>query len=395
MSEFFLVGGHFTDLDKLSFQSTTIYSTYLSMWLGDANFVEDIITDSEQNLLNHRFTFIAPNIQKEYIPHINSELKNSYVFKSSTETQNLKKVKSTYYDQSMIITPKEEQNYYWFNNIIFRFNKFLTLFIDQPVFFEKIELNQLVIEKEKSKKNKCYLFLHQPNGVIKEKYKRDEMLFNYNDLKDIGKLFSNWLEKAEVLDNVYNLHFTDVYNSNIDLESKLLNAVQTLEVYHRAMGYGKEFDDKEKVEYLETISNALDGLLPDDKVKLIRGKLNHFNEPTLRNRLENISKKLLSNETKTFLFNSNKKVDSFNFKVSSTRNYLTHYDENSNDKRFEGVELFHATNLLKVVGLILLYKEIGIQEDIILSKIKNNGPLYRRVDKAKKGLNIIKLDNNE
>src|SRR5699024_1480387 len=175
-----------------------------------------------------------------------------------------------------------------------------------------------------------------------------KMLFTFEDVRsNFENIFNNWFKKMSELKNVYNLHLGNFFNKNT-VETKFLNAIQALEVYHRTQGHGKLFSDEDKNAYLHTVNESIKDVLPDkikkknnkkkkqekiykdeekndylqtdnekikdvlpDKIKKeINKSLKHLNEYSLNKRLKDIIRNL-NDDTITFLFGSRKKGKHF------------------------------------------------------------------------------------
>src|SRR5699024_9427618 len=156
--------------------------------------------------------------------------------------------------------------------------------------------------------------------------------------------------------------------SNQVIETKFLNAIQTLEVYHRTLDKEEEFSDSHKQEYLRIISDAIEGKIPDEIKKRVIENLEYFNKYSLGKRLRDILKSL-DNDTVSYLFKNRKNAKDFFYRAVLTRNDLTHNGRSKKDKTFKGIEKFYAFKLLRVLSLILLFKELGINESLTLDAI--------------------------
>ncbi|WP_283154124.1 HEPN domain-containing protein [Guptibacillus hwajinpoensis] len=387
---YFIVGDHITDIDEIKFRSVNISSTYLTKWFNNRPFHTEDKLDEESNLINQSNTFIAPEVHSVYVKSIDAEICNNYNFNQQSDSVTKMNLK---YREFLKITPDEWQDFDWYRKNINKLNRLLSLFVGEPVYLERMvlegEIEDTGFGEDFNETKKYHVYFSQREVKVNEKLISGKMLFTYPEVKqNLGVIFDNWFEKESYLNNVLNLYFGDIYNGNVDLETKFLNAVQTLEVYHRNSGYGKLFSDEEKDKDLNIINEALTGLIPDDKLAAINSRLKYYNDYSLVKRLEDIVKDKLNNDTKEYLFKSNTKAGSFIFKSANTRNYLTHYDETSQEKRFVGVEMFYATKLLKALSGILLLKELGIDESIALNKAKTNHSLSQLIAISKKELNF-------
>jgi len=109
--------------------------------------------------------------------------------------------------------------------------------------------------------------------------------------------------------------------------------------------------------------------MPGDLKQAMVSRLKYGNEYSLRKRMKLLlgslsrqSRHLVSEHEAAF-------VDS----VVATRNYLTHYDPESKDAALDGVALSKVNTQLQKLLLLLLLKDIGIDEEVVGNAIAKNG----------------------
>lgn len=144
-----------------------------------------------------------------------------------------------------------------------------------------------------------------------------------------------------------------------------MNLAQCAETYHRRRFGGKYQSDEEYrndlyQRFLEAIPQDLDGGF---RQSLKQGKLRFANEYSLRKRLQEITNKL-STLPISFI-NTDEAQARFISKVCDTRNYLTHYDPQLQDKAAKGIELFELKEKLKILLGICLLEETGFSFESI------------------------------
>jgi hypothetical protein len=143
---------------------------------------------------------------------------------------------------------------------------------------------------------------------------------------DIAQIWPSPLARMfEVRDHVrsaLDLYFAVVNSPGLYIEVQFLNLAQALESLHRGRGpspimKAEDFDRvRERIEAM-LMANDL-GLKKDARASLC-GKLNHWNEITLRKRLRQILKSLRPAARRALGDNQD-----FVHRVANTRNYLTH-----------------------------------------------------------------------
>lgn len=191
------------------------------------------------------------------------------------------------------------------------------------------------------------------------------MVFSFKDISDkFDDCLSNWIEKAELLDPVYDLYFGTLYNPHMYLEQRFLSLVQSLESYHRRIIRSSELPEIDHKNRIDLILEST----PSEYKKWLKGKLEYSNEPGLRKRLREIIGRypqiMGSKRDKTKFINS----------VVKIRNHLTHYS-NSEDIIIRTVlkdrrQFYDLTQNLKNLIELCFLTELGFDED----EIKNTIP---------------------
>src|SRR5829696_6908392 len=193
-----------------------------------------------------------------------------------------------------------------------------------------------------------------------------DMLFGLRDLPEgFGPTVEWWLERAEVLDPVYQLYLGTIYNPQSYLEQRFLNLVQALEVYHRRAMSSSDLQEEEHKKRKEEILEAV----PDQHKRWLERKLKYSNEPTLAERLREIFGRYP--ESISLIIGKSKKAKAnFIDKVVASRNYLTHFDQSLEAKAAQGEGLYPITQKLRLLIEICLLGEIGFEAERIRDLIK-------------------------
>ncbi|MGD6815487.1 HEPN domain-containing protein [Metabacillus sp. 113a] len=381
-----IVGGHFNSVDEISFHSIAIYPTYFSKWTSKSPFVKEYgLKDGTIGTLNN-ISFPDVDLFEEYIPSMNAKVKE--VFFTNVTGDYSDNFNYTYKGGLKII-PDEWKSFNEFNEVLYQFLRLYTLLVGSPTYLEKVvfygEENAPFNKFEQRKK--YYFFKKQKDMKIINNFTRHDSLINYETIKDnFSQVIGLWFEKSEALKNIKDIYFTDFY-MEMYLETRFLNAVQTLEIYHRKKNYDVPMDSEEYMENCQKLLFQIQGNFPEDFSEIIISKLTYGNEYSLGKRLRTIIKEL-NPETKTFLIGNSDDRNRFVQQLVETRNYLTHYDlENKQNVLHETDEIYYAFQRVKAISTIVLFKEIGLDEDIILSKIMENSKYSNSISTAKKVLN--------
>ena len=167
------------------------------------------------------------------------------------------------------------------------------------------------------------------------KIDRNRMLFGFSDIRDNAEgMINKWIESYEDYRNAFDLYFLAQLKPQLSLELKFLTLAQGLEVYHRRMSSDDAPEmDEIKLKYKELVQGLIEQY-PDGKdKKWLEGKLDHLNDVTLGKRI-----KELINPFKE-IFGNSKQRGKLARKILVTRNYLTHYDPESEPEAAKGADL--------------------------------------------------------
>jgi len=188
------------------------------------------------------------------------------------------------------------------------------------------------------------------------------MLFSFDDIKDRFEQFiRNWLTKYEQLGPVFDLYFGAINNPYSYTTHKFLNIVQGLESYHRRTFSSTALPPEE----FEKRRRELTEALPQYR-KWIDWKLRFANEPSLEQRLKDLGDKY-----RLSIVPMVGAYDTYFSRVAATRNYLTHFDEESREKAASGGELRGMVQTLTLFLETFLLTELGFGYDEVVRMQRN------------------------
>lgn len=189
------------------------------------------------------------------------------------------------------------------------------------------------------------------------------MLFDYQKIKDtFSQKFSNWFNRADILDTVMDQYFFVIDRNISRLELNFLQLIQAIESYHRRTRTNTAIPIEE---HELRIKNILESV-PEEHRKWLAQKIHYSNEPSLRQRLKDIYDQF--SEILSPIFNKKKLIN----KAVDTRNYLTHFDQSLKDKSLNGMRLYYFLERLKLILQICLLSEIGFSNSEIIKLFKKN-----------------------
>jgi hypothetical protein len=205
------------------------------------------------------------------------------------------------------------------------------------------------------------------NSFYSPDYKKREFYEHLVMYESIANTFSQtiaaWFTQSKELEPVFQLllrSFIDKYNFNTE---KFMDIVRAIETFHR-MKHNNEIVSKEEIKDIKRIIS--DTSLSDEQKKLVNEKLNFAYEPTLKERLE----EMINLYTISYFSERIKDTSNFIKKAKDSRNYYTHFDENSKEKALRGKELFDLSENLKLILFSAVFKSVGIPENAFNESIR-------------------------
>jgi len=365
-SNYLFIGKHFKGSNEIRFSSLQVNYTNLENWLATSPFSLEIPNNIKGEWkLTHNWPseFIAQ------LPKIKCTIESTHEF--NTGGDNLKKIlwESKAY---LKITPYENKEFDWYWSLVYDLCNFLTLLIGDSIYIKRLKAYGDDVEALPGKniKETVEIFFTQKKYNPKENIHPFEMIIPFPRIsEDIEKVLSLWFAKAQQLRSVYDLFFGTFYNPSMYLQFQFLSLMQALESFHRVTKGGKYLSNAEWKPFREKLANAIPAVLETGHRESLKSRIKYGNEYSLRKRIGELLE-ILDEETLSRLSPTEKYFTGI---IVDTRNYLTHYDDELKDVALKNADLYWAIQRLRILISILLLKEIGIQEKLILnSMIKNN-----------------------
>ncbi len=343
----------FKEAEEVKFTELSVDFTHLDQWFGD--YWADIHIDSTEDYQSVQMNCHAPDPIKVSLDECDLTFRvgNSQKIKGrkrfEIELEALVGVKFK--------TAKTVRECYDFIHLI---RGFITLGLGAPTYPAQI------FGKVADSQNLEFLY---QDGIPLRRKQVDggDALFELTAIRDdLQEYLKNWIAQSESLKPVYDLYFSSRYNPHQYLHSHFLSLIQALETYHRRQ-YGGQYMDES--EYKAKVREALIAAIPDDldddfKQSLKTGTLKYAYQYSLRKRLKEIAKILADEIPGIRWLDTREGRNIFVANVADVRNYLTHYDPNSDIDTSSG-RLHKLSRKLEMILEICLLKEIGMSSEQI------------------------------
>ncbi len=278
------------------------------------------------------------------------------------------------------ITPTETKHFEWYWGVMYDLCNLLTLLIGETTYINYVKAfgDDIQISPDQKSKETIELYFTQKKYGLDKNIHHFQMILPYSRISEnISDVLSLWFAKAQHLRSVYDLFFGTFYNPGLYLQFQFLSLMQAIESFHRVTKGGKYLSNEDWQPYRSTLASAISKELDSGHRESLKSRIKYGNEYSLRKRigelLETLDESTASLLTPTDRF--------FTGVVVDTRNYLTHYDDELKDVALKNADLYWANQRLKILITILLLKEIGISEDLIVNSMKENNKICQILKK--------------
>jgi hypothetical protein len=250
----------------------------------------------------------------------------------------------------------------------------LALLMDDPAQPTKI---RLTIQLEPTGAHVFANYAIPPRVRPPKKKSEFEMLLPFDDLRQTHAgetLFNNWFQKEQALRPVYDLLLSTIYSPGRYVQSTFLSLAQALESFHRRVYEGRYISEDE---YSGVRGILIDAIPPEISKKLsdkLTAMLQYGNELSLKSRLEY----LFGGIRRDHLNNLSGMDDPKRFTrlLVDVRNYLTHYEGRKPSILESTVEMYNLNRRLTALLMLLLFKYLGLPEDLVYLPIVGHLRLF-------------------
>lgn len=367
-ANYLFIGKHYKSPEEIRFSSVQANFTNLESWIGQQPFKMNF-SKEEYSIL-----YTVPSDFESLIPALNATIRSTSNF--NTYEEQFKKA-VWQHTAFLRVAPDDWQDFMWFWKIIYNLNNFLTLLVGQTIYIKRLIGfgDDIQVKKDLKIKESIEVFYAQKKPNVKDKIFIFDMIVPlprvFDDITDILQL---WFSKMDTLRSVYDLFFGTFYNPSMYLQFHFLALTQAIESFHRVTIGGKYLSNNDWETHRATISNCIPNTLESSHKQSLENRIKYGNEYSLRKRMQDLIDSLHTEVLEAIT--PSKKY--YSGVIVDTRHYLTHYDDDLKENALDGTELFYANERLKILLIILLMKEIGIDERHVIEALRKN-PRYRDI----------------
>jgi hypothetical protein len=354
------IGCHFETLSEVGFESVVVEFTNLEAWTGGTAFDFRVVNQGD----NHTIEFLAKptKLAECFLPTHETNIALLCGIDTKLSAGKSFEGKKRAWFQ---IRPKQLQPYLWYENIIWSLGSLLTLCMGDAVHPRRIngKLKPTAVDPKPGPEVEAYFSLggaREPTDISYASMPVP-MFMIANQMPDF---FRSWFVLKEKIAPVIGLIAGTYHNDRMYLETEFLTLMQAFEVLHRRLVGGSYVSASEWAPSLQHLVAAIPPNLSSGHVAALKTRLKYAFEFSLRKRLE-LTLNKLETRTHEILTGGDK---AFVDKCVDTRNGLTH--EGSGVLWDAGLEeLWRTNNRLRGLVTLLIWKELGLSEESIVTQI--------------------------
>jgi hypothetical protein len=202
------------------------------------------------------------------------------------------------------------------------------------------------------------------------------LLFYFAHLHErFASICDRWFSANEILVDSIHLFMDAVRDHGTSLQGRFLSLSQALEAFSRAT-LSSEY--MPKVDYEKVISSviaAIPSSVDSDHRASLKNRIKYGNEHSLRKRLTTLINSLTPDAASCVC----QSPKNFVTGIVETRNYLTHYTDELRPKALSGAALFWGCERMATLLRILLLRELGIEEPMIIARLREHPRLMQYI----------------
>ncbi len=177
-----------------------------------------------------------------------------------------------------------------------------------------------------------------------------------------------WFSRNDQAVLAANVFFGSQYAESPSVDVRFLFAVFSTEAYHRSLGTGLYMNQDDYAKAVESLASQIPPAIQSDHRRSLVNRLKYGNEWSLRKRLTEMLNRVPGDVQRGIAGD----VEQFVKKVVDTRNYLTHYDQSAKANAFSGMDMYVASQRIRILVIANLLKDLGLDDSRLLKVLKRS-----------------------
>jgi hypothetical protein len=364
-------GAHLSTVEGTMFASSTVNYSFLEEWAWKRPF------QTEFKKENPRARTVSYDLHISFeltIPSINSTLRLWHGLSSGGLDDHYRKMVLEH-AAHMDLEPNEARDFEWHKSHIYKLRNFLTLCVGRPIHMKEVVLTLAGQGPSQEGQRKIpdqiiHLYFTQTQEANELDINSRDLILTMRDIDEpeLASMLDHWFLTADALETVHQLYFGSLRRKGMYDHLRFLSLTQALETYHRVTREGEYLPVEEYSRILAVLIPAIPKDVPIDLKESLKSRLKYGNEHSLRKRINSLVDELSENCISLVT----KDRQSFVSRIIDTRNYLTHYSDELKAGALTGAELYNSIRRLRILIMILLFKETGLDEAKISDMLGKN-----------------------
>ncbi len=364
-----LVGAEYSEQEEILFTEFGFSVEGLDTWLSVSGIERELETEEATGITTRFIRYRRLDDIVVRLPNGDSLEFRFNISSSSPIPVTEVTVKQT---ASVFVRTRVPRPISYFASIAHRLCNFLTLALDQNVCIEVMTgylARDVKPENERKRPIKVYGGF-APWIDRKPNIRWDRALFLYPAIADrIDDVLYKWFDRYDEFSPALDLYFASRTQSSVFLEAKILWLAQALETLHSRSSSATELPKaKFDNQLLQIEQSNLDETVRTWLLEILHNRV------TFRKRLRGLLYPFRTS------FGTRKQRERFIDRVNDTRNYLTHYDEETTSSRAKTPEQLIALHE-KMEGLFQLHalKLLGLNQETLTSIAQESETLSNKL----------------
>ncbi|MBX9692946.1 MAG: hypothetical protein K2Z81_11225, partial [Cyanobacteria bacterium] len=266
------------------------------------------------------------------------------------------------------LKPDQPQDVDWFTRRIWHFCNLITFLADERC------LPTGVTARVPGVRQDCWLLYRTKVETEKEK-PTPLFLFHMIDVLDVfPSILSRWFSATAIMRDAIRLAMDAFWNDH-SRHGRFLLLAHATEVISRATTDSEYMPPDEYQKVITKMNGAIPPEVEGDHRDSLRNKIKYGNELAFHKRVTGLVDSLSPDAQKIVCVSPKK----FARGVSDTRNYYTHFTDELRPKALSSAPLYWAGEKLLILFRIVLLKDLGIEEKLVVEKIRGHHRLMQHI----------------
>lgn len=362
-----LLGGHASSREP-EFPSIAVSFTGLEAWLLHDVFTGKYRRTETGELLGLDVSYAVPSTFQAEIPSLGLTVSSDSMLlqRPALASHSLDHV------AQFKLLPAATRPVVWYLDVITDLANLLTLLSESPV-CPRIIAASLIVEGTKGDDPDEETFADRTADcffphlrVMPPSVHAFMMLFTFADVRDrLADVLTTWLTMGPFMRTAKSLFFSTIHTPSPFVDARFLSLAQALECYSRGTSSACYVSTDEYGKIEQAVTEAIPTGVPKPLRDALKSRIKYGNEFSLRKRIRELLDGLESPTIDLLCTDT----DDFIAGIVASRNYLTHYSEETEEDALHGSDLYWAAEKLKMLLRVLFLKRLGFDETAIRARV--------------------------